>query len=234
MESIWKELLKNKKNFIFLGEAGCGKSELSTSFACGMAGVDDRTVDFFDLDQTKPLFRSRDIRKEMEEEGIRFHFQEQFEDAPTQVGGLREAMTSPDSIAILDVGGNDTGSRLIGNIRDLSNREDTKIFFLINPYRPWSGDIGEIDVTLSAVLRAAGIDLKNISILCNPNFGEDTHLADVQEGYALTKKMLAGVLPIECLACPEPFADALESDVPVVPVRRRMSYEWEETLWQEE
>ena len=43
---------------IFLGEAGCGKSELAVQWALTAAEC-RRDVHFFDLDQTKPLLRAR-------------------------------------------------------------------------------------------------------------------------------------------------------------------------------
>ena len=39
-------------NFVFLGEAGSGKSEIAISFARALAGEGMRPVHFFDLDMT--------------------------------------------------------------------------------------------------------------------------------------------------------------------------------------
>lgn len=50
---------------VFLGEAGCGKSELAVHLALSLAGK-GREVHFFDLDQTKPLMRSRDAQELLE------------------------------------------------------------------------------------------------------------------------------------------------------------------------
>ena len=51
--------LQRHSNSIFLGEAGCGKSELAVHLALELARQ-GREVHFFDLDQTKPLMRSPD------------------------------------------------------------------------------------------------------------------------------------------------------------------------------
>ena len=75
------------KNYVFLGEAGCGKSELAVNTAARLAKRGDLPVHFFDLDMTKPLFRSRELAGDLEKMGIAVHFQEQFMDAPTAVGG---------------------------------------------------------------------------------------------------------------------------------------------------
>ena len=87
----WKEYLEqncaNYKNFVLLGEAGSGKSEIALNLAAHLAQCQPLPVHFFDLDMTKPLFRSRDLAEEMEALGVHFHFEKQFMDAPTQVGG---------------------------------------------------------------------------------------------------------------------------------------------------
>ena len=69
MERIFAQL-EHKKNFVFLGEAGSGKSELAVNFARQLARRTQREVHFFDLDMTKPLFRSRDAAGELEQAGV--------------------------------------------------------------------------------------------------------------------------------------------------------------------
>lgn len=76
---------------VFLGEAGCGKSELSVHWAL-QAAAEGKTVSFFDLDQTKPLMRSRDVESLLESAGVSVRFEHQTADAPTQVGGLVPAL----------------------------------------------------------------------------------------------------------------------------------------------
>ena len=92
----WKEYLEqncaNYKNFVLLGEAGSGKSEIALNLAAHLAQCQPLPVHFFDLDMTKPLFRSRDLAEEMEALGVHFHFEKQFMDAPTQVGGVNRLL----------------------------------------------------------------------------------------------------------------------------------------------
>ena len=88
----WKEYLEqncaNYKNFVLLGEAGSGKSEIALNLAAHLAQCQPLPVHFFDLDMTKPLFRSRDLAEEMEALGVHFHFEKQFMDADP--GGRRQ------------------------------------------------------------------------------------------------------------------------------------------------
>lgn len=61
-------------------EAGSGKSEISINFAKWLVQLQDKPVHFFDMDMTKPLFRSRDVEVQMEEMGIICHHEKQFMD----------------------------------------------------------------------------------------------------------------------------------------------------------
>ena len=56
------------KNFVFLGEAGSGKSEIAINLAFDLARKCNRKIHFFDMDMTKPLFRSRDLSEELKEQ----------------------------------------------------------------------------------------------------------------------------------------------------------------------
>ena len=96
MSRPFSELLNGKKNIVLLGEAGCGKSEIALNLAAESALT--RQTHFFDMDQTKPLYRYRDARRAMEEAGVRFHYEEQFFDAPTLAGGVVDAATAIHSI----------------------------------------------------------------------------------------------------------------------------------------
>lgn len=88
MESnIMRELLAKKKNFVFIGEAGSGKSGAGHEFCSAHGEVSEKPVHLFDMDQTKGLFRTRDVSELLEEKGIIVHSQKQLLDAPTVVPG---------------------------------------------------------------------------------------------------------------------------------------------------
>ena len=99
------DLIGTKTNFIFVGEAGSGKSEIAINFAKYLASLGNKPVHFFDMDMTKPLFRSRDVIDEVERMGITFHHEVQFMDAPTLVGGVDNHMRDNNCYVVMDVGG---------------------------------------------------------------------------------------------------------------------------------
>ena len=73
--------MTSSSNVVFLGEAGSGKSEIALNFAQALAELGGKPVHFFDLDMTKPLFRSRDRREALEALGVEVHYEAQFMDA---------------------------------------------------------------------------------------------------------------------------------------------------------
>ena len=87
--------MTSSSNVVFLGEAGSGKSEIALNFAQALAELGGKPVHFFDLDMTKPLFRSRDRREALEALGVEVHYEAQFMDAPTLTGGVRQRLNDP-------------------------------------------------------------------------------------------------------------------------------------------
>ena len=214
----------NISNFVFLGEAGCGKTEIAINFAM-MAAQDDQRdtamdIHFFDMDQTKPLFRSRDVRTALEDAGVIFHYEEQFGDARTMVGGTNVFLQDTESVVIIDVGGDHQGSRMVGGFAPLLKREDTKNFFVINPFRPWSASIEAIDRTMAGVLGMANLDLENIEIMSNPNMGMTTTADEVIQGHEKIKEMINEYIKVKSLCVMKELAGEIEGKVkePVIPL----------------
>ena len=215
----WEDLLR-QNNIVFLGEAGCGKSELAVHLALELARQ-GQEVHFFDLDQTKPLMRSRDAEGLLEKVGVTVHFQQQYADAPTQVGGLIPLLLDEKKAVILDVGGNDTGAKLIGGYAHLLKAAD--VWFVVNPYRPWSATTEHIDGTLSAILRASR--LKMPRFLLNPNLGGGTTLEDYLFGIKLGLELLSPYVAVEAAAVPAPLYEQAKAEtaLPLIPITSHIS-----------
>lgn len=219
------ELLKNKKNFVFIGEAGSGKTEISLSLAIHMTKLTDKSVHLFDMDQTKPNFRARDAAQKMEREGVKLHYHEQILDTPNVVSGVNEHLNDPDSYVLMDVGGGSHGSHMIGQFYQMLNREEALVFYVINPYRPWSSEVENIQETMRRVLGSAR--LQKIALLGNPNFGPKTTLEDVLEGVEQLHKLTEGN-SIDFVCALEPLCEALEQKIaePIIPIRLNTLPDW--------
>lgn len=215
-------------NFAFLGEAGSGKSEIAVSFARALAGEGERPVHFFDLDMTKPLFRSRDAGEELERSGVLVHYQEQFMDAPTLVGGVTPLLRDKKSLVVLDVGGDYIGARSIGAFAPQLNSPFTAAFYVINPYRPWSDTIEHIDETLGKILGVSHVKLERLFLVANPNTGADTTLEEVLEGCRRAQDLVGEYMPLAFACVRRPLAEAAEASLPlpVFPLDLALTYPW--------
>lgn len=215
----------DSKNYVFVGEAGCGKSELAINLSHSL-NAGGMEVHFFDLDQTKPLFRSRDLKKQIQTAGIHFHYEEQFYDAPTITGGIVPKLSALNSRCVLDVGGNDTGSRVIGGFESLINRKNTTVYFVVNPFRPWSKSMETIIETLQSIMIASR--LSSVQVICNPTLGYTTTVSEALEGIQRATDMLSGYFPIDFVTAQESIAAELshQTAYPVYPLRLYLRYPW--------
>lgn len=107
---------------------------------------------------TKPSFRSRDQAGTLTQLGLNFHFEEQFMDAPTVAGDVYRLMRDEDCCTVLDVGGDYIGARSIGGYAPMLNAPGTVVWYVVNPYSPWSLDIEHIDRILSEILGVDELD----------------------------------------------------------------------------
>lgn len=224
-----KEVIPSKgKNFIFLGEAGSGKSEISINFAINMAKNNNKKVHFFDMDMTKPLFRSRDLSEYLKEVGVEFHCQEQFMDAPTLVGGVNYLLKSKDEIVVMDVGGDYIGARSIGGFAPLINKEDTVVYYVLNNMRPWSYDIEHIDGTLGKILGVSHINLSQVRFIDNSNNGITTTADEYLEGSNNMVDLVTQYKPIDFSCINENLYDEVKDKVrlPLFPIHLYLTYEW--------
>lgn len=216
------------KNYVFLGEAGSGKSELALNLAYRLAEEGTKEVHFFDLDMTKPLFRSREQADALRQAGIYVHFEEQFMDAPTLTGGVNRLLADETCAVILDVGGDYIGARSVGGYAPRIGRDDTAVLYVINPYRPWSTTLEHIDRVLGETLGVSHIPLEKVTLVANPNLGPETTVEDVLSGMESLTEQVGPYKPIGLLCVEESLADAVreKTEFPVCPIHIYLSYPW--------
>ncbi len=228
LKSIEKMLSAGNKNFAFVGEAGSGKSEIALNFAHYLKENTDKTVHFFDMDMTKPLFRSREVSDKLEDLGIVMHYQEQFMDTPTLVGGVRKLLRDEDSLVVLDVGGDHIGARAIGGFAAELNKENAVVYYVLNAFRPWSYDIEHVDSTLLGILSASSVQIKNLKLINNPNVGLNTTQDEFVEGCRIMENIVNPFMSVDFACVNEPLYGDVESkvDVEVMPIHLYLTYPW--------
>lgn len=214
-------------NFVFLGEAGSGKSEIAINFASLLLERGSHEVHLFDLDMTKPLFRSRDSREAVEALGVRLHFEEQFMDAPTAAGGVKRLLRDETCYTVLDVGGDSTGARAVGGYAPLLNGPGTVVYYVINPFRPWSASMERIDRVLGEILGVSHVRLDRLRLAANPNLGLQTTAADVRSGMRTLLEMVAPYKALDFFCAMGSLGEAARDlPYPMLPLRLYLTYPW--------
>jgi len=228
MNIDFKNFTMSKSNFIFVGEAGSGKSEIAINFAKYLVDLNEKPVHFFDMDMTKPLFRSRDIKAEIEDMGIIFHHEEQFFDAPTVVGGVNLLLKDESCYVVMDVGGNDIGARAIGGFAPKINQHNTAVYYVLNSFRPWSDDLNHIDGTLSAILKISHIKLDKVHMISNPNNGILTTVEEILEGNRKITEMIGPLKDIKFTCVSDNLYEEVKEkvEIPLMPIHLYLTYPW--------
>ena len=224
-DKTFEELLKEKKNFVFIGEAGSGKSELVLNFALKLAEDTGKKVDLFDLDQTKPLYRSRDMKESFAAKGVDIHYQEQYLDAPVAVGGVRVSLVG-DGYTLLDIGGGHQAARFAGAYSDLLSKDDSVPVYIINPYRPWTKSVDAIDGTMRHIPGSMRLD--HIYILGNPNLGYTTSVNEFMEGLDKIDELLDGFTVVNSACVRREIFDEVRerTDKALIPIDLFLTYSW--------
>ena len=224
-DKTFEQLMDEKKNFVFIGEAGSGKSELVLNIALKLAEKTGKAVDLFDLDQTKPLYRSRDMKEEFAKKGVNIVYQDQYLDAPVMVGGVRVSLVS-DNYTLLDIGGGHQAAKYAGAYADLLSRDDSVPVYIINPYRPWTKDVDSIDGTMRHILGSMRLD--HIYMLANPNLGYTTTVNEFMAGLDKVDELLDGFTVVNSACVRREIheeASAL-TDKTLIPIDLFLTYSW--------
>ncbi|HBQ26038.1 MAG TPA: hypothetical protein DD791_06565, partial [Syntrophomonas sp.] len=153
---------------IFAGGFGSGKSEVAVNFAIDMASTSQKTV-LADLDLVNPFFASRDAREKLISDNIRLvapSGELAFGDVPNLPTKII-ALMKQDNDMLIDLAGDEVGSLVIGYLSKLvMERGNYEFYLVINPYRPFAGELGSIK-ELKELLEKAGL-IKFTGIISNP------------------------------------------------------------------
>ena len=128
---------------VLVGHFGAGKSEIAVNLAFGWRERGE-AVAVVDLDLVKPYFRSRLVRDEMQARGITLVVPQDdrfYADLPIVVPEVRGAVgraVAGQGRAILDVGGADVGSRVLGSLAGLDDPALADVLFVVNGNRPFA------------------------------------------------------------------------------------------------
>lgn len=131
---------------IVTGHYGSGKTEFALNLALKKR-AEGKKVIICDLDIVNPYFRTSDVRKFLEDKGIKVvasPFASSNVDIPTLPEDVYSVFADDDIFAIFDVGGDDDGAVALGGYFNYITKKEFNMFFVINTLRPMTSKVSDI------------------------------------------------------------------------------------------
>jgi hypothetical protein len=216
--------LFDRRVTLLVGHFGSGKTEIALNGALELAAAGVR-VTVADLDVVKPYFRTRSARAILADAGIRLLAptgEHVHADLPIIVPQIRQALRDPHCRLIADVGGDDTGARVVGSLSDVVPPDDTHCLVVVNFRRPGTTSPREAVAMVRAIERVARVPVTGL--VSNTHLMLETRPEVVLEGYRMTVEAARQLeLPVVAVTATEDTAgriDEAELACPLFPLRR--------------
>ncbi len=165
----------DKRIRIITGHYGSGKTEFAVNYVKALRRSVEGKVAIADLDIVNVYFRSREKKDELEQLGIQV-IASTIEGANADVPAVSGAMTMPvvnkDYQYVIDLGGNDVGTLVLGRIKPIIDHAETDFFMVVNVYRPNTSTPEGIIEQMENLEYAAG--LKVTGFINNTNLVRET------------------------------------------------------------
>lgn len=134
---------KDHRIRIISGHYGVGKSEFASNYALKLAAEGFKTV-IVDLDIVNPYFTTRGISNQLAQAGIKVFGPSggsTANDLPALPAEIHTIFGDDSIHAVIDLGGDRAGSKVLGRYRDFFERTGYDLFYCVNVNRPFSEDI---------------------------------------------------------------------------------------------
>jgi hypothetical protein len=221
-------LLPLERLVLVTGNYGSGKSEVAVNWALHLARAGLRDLAIADLDVVNPYFRCREARVPLEEAGVRVvaplgeHFHSELPIILPEIKGL---LQRPDGVALLDVGGDDVGARVLHSFAGAFPAHE--MLQVVNAFRPFTDTLAGCLRIQEEIQAASG--LRVTGIVGNAHLMDDTTVDDVLRGVELAARVAAhGAQPLRFVTAPRSLATEVERrcGVPVLPLDRWLVPPW--------
>ncbi len=191
-----------RKFYIVCGHYGCGKSNYSINLALELAAK-GRKVILMDLDLVNPYFLSSGYKDMLEEKGIQV-IAPMFANSNVETPALPAEMNlvfETDKDVVMDVGGDDAGSVVLGRYHEQLAAVDYEMIYLINHYRNLTASPEETAEVLKEIEAASRC--KAGCVIANSHLKQDTDYETVKNAIPYAKETAAILnLPLKAVTIP--------------------------------
>ena len=221
----------DKKILLFTGNYGSGKSEVAVNYTLFLHALHGNTT-IVDLDIINPYFRCREASEMLEHKGINVVMPEgelKYADLPIIVPEIKGIISAPKGYTILDVGGEDTGARVLSYFNEtfVSKNIPHEFFLVINRNRPFTSDFNGVKNMVGLIERSS--KLKVTGLVSNTHILDDTDIDSILYGYELSKESSEKLnLPLIFVTIPDKLLKDAPKDfaAPLLPIRRILNPAW--------
>lgn len=204
-----------KRLNIFTGNLGSGKTEVAANFALMLKEMGHETA-IVDLDVVNPYFRTRLISDDLGRRGLRVISpggRMAWADSPSFSPAIRGLIEDDATYGVFDVGGDDVGATALGGYSEFLAGRDYHLYFVVNPYRPYTRDVEGIGNILQSVEGACR--MKVTGLVSNPTLGHATVPEEVFKGHRVVQAAAEEFgLPIAFLAARKDIELAVRAGLP--------------------
>ena len=175
---------------IITGHYGSGKTEFAVDNVKSLRESVDGRVAIADLDLVNVYFRSREKKEELEEKGIQViasNLDTAVADVPAVSGAMTMPVINKEYQYVVDLGGNDVGTLVLGRIKPLLDHAEADFFMVVNAYRPNTSTPEGIIEQMENLEYAAG--LKVTGFINNTNLVRETTAECLLHGDEVLKEV---------------------------------------------
>src|SRR5450830_306355 len=193
------------QSIVFAGPSGSGKTEVAINLALSLIRQTTLPVTLCDLDVVKPYFRLRDMLRLLTEDEAIVEPERRLlhADIPTFPRNLHALLSSPETIKVIDVGGDAIGAGAVAQFRETIIAGDYRLYIVVNTLRPGMDSADSLNRMLLAIRSGARLDVSGL--VANTNLQAETSADDVQRGYDAVKALgdSEGLPVVAVLVSPE-------------------------------
>jgi len=221
----------NKRIKIFVGGFGSGKTEIAINYSiyCRKSYT---KVAIVDLDIVNPYFRTREARDALNLKGVEVVAPKgklTYADIPLISPEIKGLIQNPDYCLILDVGGDDVGSVVLGNFRNFIQDFGYEMLLVVNSYRPFTKGVNQIKQMAQEIENRSR--LKIHGIVSNPNLSSQTDEEIIKKGHLLIKQVAQKLeIPVKFICVDERCSKKIRKESfvePIFYIKRFMRLPWE-------
>ena len=198
---------------IITGHYGSGKTEFAVNYVKKLRESVDGRVAIADLDIVNVYFRSREKKEELEEKGIQViasNLDTAVADVPAVSGAMTMPVINKEYQYVVDLGGNDVGTLVLGRIKPLLDHAEADFFMVVNAYRPNTSTPEGIIEQMENLEYAAG--LKVTGFINNTNLVRETTAECLLHGDEVLKEVTKRTgVPVKYVSY---VKDAMTEEIP--------------------